>query len=144
MKRVQIRSFSWSVFSRIRTENGEIRSISRIQSECRKIRTRKNSGPGYLSRSESGSNMKKKYEQWGSAKKIWYLSWSLLSIAGNKAKGWNGGNEKTKPAKFSEKRKFLTSLIFTCMYRGVWSVSFSGILTYFVFLLPPFEIRPFA
>ena len=67
---VQIRSFCWSVFSRIRTEYGKVRSISpysvqmrentpylsvfsstagkyevslRIQSECRKIRTRKNS-----------------------------------------------------------------------------------------------------
>ena len=28
MESVQVRSFSWSVFSRIRTEYGEIRSVS--------------------------------------------------------------------------------------------------------------------
>ena len=46
---VQIRSFSWSVFSRIRTKYGEIRSI---QSERGKIRTRKNYVFGHFSRSE--------------------------------------------------------------------------------------------
>ena len=57
MKSVQIRSFFWSVFSRIRTEYGEIQSISRhsasfrIQSECGKIWTRKNSIFVHLSRS---------------------------------------------------------------------------------------------
>ena len=43
VKSVQVRSFFWSVFFRIRTEYeryGEIRSISLIQSECGKIRTR--------------------------------------------------------------------------------------------------------
>ena len=49
---VQIRSFFWSLFSRIWTECGEIRSISRIQSECGKIRTRKNSVFGHFSRSD--------------------------------------------------------------------------------------------
>ena len=37
VKSVQIRSLFWSVFSRIRTEYGEIQSI---QSKCGKIRTR--------------------------------------------------------------------------------------------------------
>ena len=41
MKSVQIQSFFWSVFSRIRTEYGEILRISRMQPECEKIRTRK-------------------------------------------------------------------------------------------------------
>ena len=50
VKSVQIRSFLWSVFSRIRTEYGE---ILRIQSECGKIRTRKNSVFGHFSRSVS-------------------------------------------------------------------------------------------
>ena len=34
--------FFWSVFSRIWTDYGEILRISRSQSECEKIRTRKN------------------------------------------------------------------------------------------------------
>ena len=46
VKSVQILSFSWSVFSRIRTEYREIRSI---QFECGKIRTRKNSVFGHFS-----------------------------------------------------------------------------------------------
>ena len=50
VKCVQIRSFFWSVFSRIRTEYGEIVSL-RIQSEYRKKRTRKYSIFGYFSRS---------------------------------------------------------------------------------------------
>ena len=41
IKSVQIRSFFWTVFSRIRTEYGEI--LLHIQSEYGKIRTRKNS-----------------------------------------------------------------------------------------------------
>ena len=61
MKSVQIRSFFWCVFSRIRTEYGEILRISpysirmwentdqnRIQYECGKIRTRKNSVIGHI------------------------------------------------------------------------------------------------
>ena len=44
---VQILSFLWSVFSRMQTEYGEIRSTLRIQSEWGKIRTRKNSVFGY-------------------------------------------------------------------------------------------------
>ena len=48
VKSVQIRSFSWSVFSRMWTEYGE---ILRIQPECGKIRTRKNSVFGHFSRS---------------------------------------------------------------------------------------------
>ena len=46
MKIVQIRSYFWSVFSRIRTEYGH------IQSECGEIRTRNNSVFGHFSHSE--------------------------------------------------------------------------------------------
>ena len=42
VKSVQIRSYFWSVFPRIRSEYGEIVSLY-IQSKCRKIRTRNNS-----------------------------------------------------------------------------------------------------
>ena len=45
---VQIRSFSCSVFSRIRTEYREIIAL-RNQSECWKTRTRKNSVFGHIS-----------------------------------------------------------------------------------------------
>ena len=48
MKCVQIRSFSWSVLSRIRTEYRDAN-----QSECGKIRTRKNSVFGHFPRSVS-------------------------------------------------------------------------------------------
>ena len=49
VKSVQIRSYFWSVFSRIRTEY----EVSlRIQSECGKIRTRNNSVFGHFLRSE--------------------------------------------------------------------------------------------
>ena len=47
LKSVQTRRFFWSVFSRIRTEYGEIR----IQSKCGKIQIRKNSVFGHFSRS---------------------------------------------------------------------------------------------
>ena len=54
MKSVWIRSFFWSIFFHIRTEYREIRVYLRIQSECGKIRTRKNSVfffyQGFLSR----------------------------------------------------------------------------------------------
>ena len=50
-KNVQIRSFSWSVFSRIWTEYGDLRSILRIQSKYGKIPTRKNSVFVHFSRS---------------------------------------------------------------------------------------------
>ena len=49
MKSFQIRSFFWSVFSRIRTEYTERYEGSlRFQSEYGKIRTRKNSVFGYF------------------------------------------------------------------------------------------------
>ena len=51
VKSVQIRSFFCSVFSRIRTLS------LRIQSECWKIRTRKNSVFGHFSRSDSHSSV---------------------------------------------------------------------------------------
>ena len=50
MKSFQIRGFSWSVFSRIRTQY--LVSL-RIQSTCGKIRTRKDSILGHFSRSEN-------------------------------------------------------------------------------------------
>ena len=50
-KSVQIGSYFWSIFSRSRTEYGEI-FLVRIQSECGKIRTRNNSVFGHFSRSE--------------------------------------------------------------------------------------------
>ena len=50
VKSVQIRSYFWSVFSRIRNEYGYFVSL-RIQSECGKIRTRNNSVFGHFSRS---------------------------------------------------------------------------------------------
>ena len=65
VKSVQIWSYFWSVFSCIRTEYGEIRSIwlRSIQSEYRKIRTRNNSVFGHISRSDQqtywqGSDLK--------------------------------------------------------------------------------------
>ena len=39
VKRVQIRSFFWSVFSRIRTEYGEIRSASKYSGQVNKTKT---------------------------------------------------------------------------------------------------------
>ena len=56
VKCVQKRSFSSSVFSRIRTEYGV--SLC-IQSECRKIRTRKNFVFGHFSRSVRLPNLTK-------------------------------------------------------------------------------------
>ena len=50
--------FFWSVFSRIRTEYGEILCI---QSEYEKIRTRKNSVFGYFSRSVTSKIKHKLY-----------------------------------------------------------------------------------
>ena len=52
VKSIQIRSFFWSVFSRIRTKYGEILLSLCIQSECGKIRTRKNSRFRHFSRCE--------------------------------------------------------------------------------------------
>ena len=61
VKSVQIRSFFWSVFYRIQTENGETEyKVSlRIQAECGKVRTRKNSVFGHLSCSDSGQHQKR-------------------------------------------------------------------------------------
>ena len=50
VKSAQIRSFFWSVFSSIRTKYGDLRRF--IQSEYRKIRTRKTSVFGHFSRSD--------------------------------------------------------------------------------------------
>ena len=51
VKSVQIRSFFWSVLPRVRTLNTEIYRVKlHIQSECEKIRARKNSVYGHFSR----------------------------------------------------------------------------------------------
>ena len=50
VKSIQIRSLSWAVSSCIRTECGDLRVNLRIQSEYRKIRTRKISILGHFSR----------------------------------------------------------------------------------------------
>ena len=69
MKSVQIRSFFWSVFFRIRTEY----FVSlRIQSECRKIRTRNNSVSGHISHIVYQSNTKL------STIKLWFIRHELL------------------------------------------------------------------
>ena len=52
VKSVQILNFSWSVFSRIRTENGDFRSKSPYSVRIREVRTRKNSLLGRFSRSD--------------------------------------------------------------------------------------------
>ena len=52
VKSVQIVSFFWSVFSRIRTENGDFRSKSPYSVPIREVRTRKNSVFGRFSRSD--------------------------------------------------------------------------------------------
>ena len=56
LKIIQIRSFFWSLFSRIQTEYGEILRISGIQFECGKIQIRKNSVFGHFSRSSCSEN----------------------------------------------------------------------------------------
>ena len=50
VKSVPIRSFFWSVFSRIRTEYGEIRSISPYSVQMRENTDQKNSVFGHFSR----------------------------------------------------------------------------------------------
>ena len=68
MKSVHIRRFFWSVFSRIRTEYWDLRRSSlysvnlHIQSEYRKIRTRKSSVYGQFSRSVHFTESKWKWE----------------------------------------------------------------------------------
>ena len=52
VKSVQIVSFFWSVFSRIRTKNGDFRSKSPYSVPIREVRTRKNSVFGRFSRSD--------------------------------------------------------------------------------------------
>ena len=52
MKSVQILCFFWSVFCRIRTEYWDFQNLC-IQSECRKIQTKKNSVFRHISRSDT-------------------------------------------------------------------------------------------
>ena len=79
-KCVQIRSFFWSVFSRIRAECGEILRIFplslRIQSQCGKIRTIKNSLFGHFSRS-APSNFSKQIFVLNKNSQIWDQNCSI-------------------------------------------------------------------
>ena len=77
MKNVQIQRFFWSVFSRIRTEYGE---ILRIQSDCGNIRTRKNSVFGHFSRSDRKFQRECKHFFI-----IYFKIWKVLAIKGNSA-----------------------------------------------------------
>ena len=58
----------------------------------------------------------------------------------------NGGNKKTKQAKFSEKRTFLSLIICTCTYAypKVRDVRFLENVACLVFLLPSFYDLPFC
>ena len=58
----------------------------------------------------------------------------------------NGGNKKTKHAKFAEKTNISYPLIHTlmCPYQGVRNVPFLENFECFVFLLPPSRDSPFA
>ena len=67
VKSAPILSFFWYVFSRIQTERYEI--SLRIQSECGKIRTRKNSVFGHFSRSEITIFAKR------SISDVWLTTW---------------------------------------------------------------------
>ena len=72
-KSVQIRSYFWSVFSRIRTEYGEVQSIYRIQSECGELRTTNISVSGHFS---SSANMKSA----GHGEPFWHTNMLLLAV----------------------------------------------------------------
>ena len=61
VKSVQVRSFSWSVFSRIRTEYREMRSILPYSVQMRENTDQKNSVFGHTSRSESTCPISKKH-----------------------------------------------------------------------------------
>ena len=62
-----------------------------------------------------------------------------------KGESQNGGNKKTKRAKFSEKRTFLPpNSHSTYVYQGVRNVRFTENLARFVLLLPPFCDSPFC
>ena len=63
VKSVQIRSFFCSVFSRIRTEYGEILQENAGKYECGKIRTRKNSIFKHFSDTENVQRMASKWLQ---------------------------------------------------------------------------------
>ena len=70
----------------------------------------------------------------------------ISSVIKQKIESQNGCFKKTKHAKFSEKRKFLTPLsrTRTCVYQGVRNVCFSENLACFVFLKHPFWGMPFC
>ena len=76
VKSVQIRSYFWSVSSRVRTEYGPeitpyLDTLSlRIQSECRKIRTRNSSVFGYFWRSFPVEN----------CLLVWLLLWITIDL----------------------------------------------------------------
>ena len=68
------------------------------------------------------------------------IMWNRSSIIRQKGESQNGGNKKTKHAKFSAKTNISYPLIRTrtSAYQGVRNVCFSENLACFVFLLPPF------
>ena len=72
---------------------------------------------------------------------------SSFSVITQKGESQNECFKKTKNAKFSEKRTFLTTWyahVRTCAYLGVRNVRFSENLAWFVFLKHPFWHLPFC
>ena len=82
MKSVQIRRFFWSVFSCVRTELLIYGVNLRIQSEYRKIRTRKTSVFGHFSRSVMKS---RNQEGYGNFKKLTIIKRSKFHLTLNMA-----------------------------------------------------------
>ena len=75
----------------------------------------------------------------------WWNSESNSLVIKQKGESQNGCFKKTKPAKFSEKRTFLTPCKkVCCAYQGVINTRFSENLACFVFLKPPFWDSPFC
>ena len=74
----------------------------------------------------------------GSFKFKWAIPLINASVIRQKGESQNECFKKTKQAKFSEKRIFLTPLICTFMYQGVRNVRFSENLACFFLLKHPF------
>ena len=83
VKSVQIRSFFWPAFSRIRTEYGEILS-RRIQSECGKMRIRKNSVFEHFSRNDTTWYFSDIFRKYRKGTLIKTRVWSTYEELGNK------------------------------------------------------------
>ena len=79
MKSVQIRSYFWSYFPifGLNTERYEVSLC--IQSECRKIRTRKHSVFGHFSRSEICRELLKRLHlKWCNSKDLYYTDKNVM------------------------------------------------------------------